>query len=79
MGFSRKVDPLGRVVLPADWRREQGVACGDFVSLSAEEEKLIIAKVEMKCSFCRGELEYPSAKFLGKYICNECLKQIKQL
>lgn len=79
MGFSRKIDLLGRVVLPADWRREQDVACGDYVSLSAEEGRLVISKIEMKCCFCQGGLEYPSAKFRNKYICNECLRQLKQL
>lgn len=79
MGFVRKVDPLGRVVLPADWRREQGVECGDYVSLSAEGGQLTLSKIELQCYFCRGELPHPAAKFHGKYICEKCLKQLKEL
>lgn len=79
MGFSRKIDPLGRVVLPASWRRDQGLECGDYVDLSTREESLVISKIELRCSFCHGELVFPAVRFRGKYICKECLKQIKQL
>lgn len=74
MGIVRKVDELGRVVIPAELRRMLDVELHDTVELQVEGDRLILRKEEPCCTFCRGtERLLPCHK---KWICQDCLQEI---
>ena len=70
-GILRKVDDLGRVVIPAGVRRSLNIREGDEVEVSVEGEQVILAKPIEQCVFC-GSVEELSP-FRSKRVCRPCL------
>lgn len=76
-GMLRKVDELGRIVLPAEIRQNLDIQTRDALEIFTEEDKIILKKYNPGCSFCNGMdgIVY----FEDKRICAECLARIKTL
>ncbi|HBP64863.1 MAG TPA: AbrB family transcriptional regulator, partial [Desulfosporosinus sp.] len=51
-GIVRKVDELGRIVLPMELRRTLGIAEKDAMEIYVDQEKIILKKYEPACVFC---------------------------
>ena len=73
-GIVRKVDELGRIVLPSELRRCLGIEIKDSLEIYVSGESIILKKYQPACIFC-GEAN-KTTTFKGKYICNDCLKSI---
>ncbi|GAA0736600.1 AbrB/MazE/SpoVT family DNA-binding domain-containing protein [Clostridium oceanicum] len=75
-GVVRKVDKLGRIVLPKELRRVFDIK-GDETSLEiyTEGEKIVLAKYQPACIFC-GEGDN-IINYKGKNVCEKCLKELK--
>ncbi len=73
-GIVRRVDELGRVVLPIELRRTLDISDKDSLEIYVDEEKIVLRKYEPACIFC-GNAENVG-QFRGKNICQECLKDI---
>ena len=76
-GIVRRVDELGRVVLPIELRRSLGLNEHDRVEIRAEEDKLILTKFEPNCCFCGGSKDLREYK--GKLLCPQCIQAIGEL
>lgn len=76
-GIIRKIDDLGRIVLPAELRRFLGLDVQDAVEIHAESNQIIIRKHSSSCSFCGSSQELFS--FHGKLICQDCLTALSAL
>ncbi|MGD2051629.1 MAG: AbrB/MazE/SpoVT family DNA-binding domain-containing protein, partial [Acidimicrobiia bacterium] len=48
----RKIDDLGRIVIPAETRRLFHIREGDELAISVDEDSIIIRKLEAACVFC---------------------------
>lgn len=75
-GIVRKVDELGRIVLPIELRRTMGIAERDPLEIYVEGSSIIMKKYEMSCVFC-GNSEDVS-DFKEKCVCSNCLKELAQ-
>ena len=51
-GMARKVDDLGRIVLPIELRRAHGIKTGDALDISVEGDAIILRKTTVGCVFC---------------------------
>ena len=76
-GMTRKVDELGRIVLPAEIRQTLDIQTRDALEIFTEEDKIILKKYMPGCSFCNGMSGI--VYFGDKRICSECLEKIKSL
>lgn len=74
-GVVRKVDELGRIVLPIELRRSLDIAEKDALEIYVDGEQVILKKYQPACVFC-GEARDIS-NYKGKNICSECMKDIK--
>ena len=76
-GIVRKIDELGRIVLPKEIRDTLGVDAKDPLEIFIDEDKIILKKYAPSCTFCSNadDVTY----FKGKLICGECLKKLKQM
>jgi transcriptional pleiotropic regulator of transition state genes len=74
-GIVRKVDELGRIVIPKELRKVFGVNEGDPVEIFTEGEHIILKKYAPACIFC-GESE-GVIQYRGKNICGKCLGELK--
>jgi AbrB family transcriptional regulator, transcriptional pleiotropic regulator of transition state genes len=73
-GIRRKVDDLGRVVIPAGIRRSVGIREGDAVEFHVEGEQVILAKPIDQCVFC-GEAEGVE-EFRDRPVCPRCVGEL---
>jgi AbrB family transcriptional regulator, transcriptional pleiotropic regulator of transition state genes len=73
-GVARKVDQLGRVVLPAEVRRHFGISPGDFIEIAVDSDAILLSKVEDRCVFCSGTADL--SEFSGKLVCRVCLTRL---
>lgn len=75
-GIVRRVDELGRVVLPIELRRTLAISDKDSLEIYVDEEKIVLRKYEPACIFC-GSAENVE-QYRGKNICQECLKDLSK-
>jgi len=75
-GVSRKIDDLGRIVLPAELRRAFDIREGDHIEIAVEDQKIILEKRRTNCTFCGG------ADALRTYrehpVCASCVTELKR-
>ncbi|MFQ5967391.1 MAG: AbrB/MazE/SpoVT family DNA-binding domain-containing protein [Acidimicrobiia bacterium] len=73
-GIARKIDDLGRIVIPAETRRLFNIREGDQLIISVEGDSIVLRKLDSTCTFC-GSTENVSP-FKGKGICVSCRGQL---
>lgn len=76
-GIVRKVDELGRIVIPIELRRTLDIAEKDSLEIFVDGEKIVLTKHEDSCVFC-GKTKGLSVH-KGKNICDACLDEIKRM
>ncbi|MCD8004541.1 MAG: AbrB/MazE/SpoVT family DNA-binding domain-containing protein [Oscillospiraceae bacterium] len=75
-GIVRKVDELGRIVLPIELRRTMNIAERDPLEIYVEGPCIIMKKYEISCVFCGNSEDVKD--FKDKCICADCLKELTQ-
>lgn len=73
-GIVRKVDQLGRIVIPIELRRIFNIAKRDSIEILVEGDQIVLQKYQPTCTFCGGRKDIVILK--GKNICKNCLKDI---
>lgn len=74
-GIVRKVDTLGRVVIPIELRRNLDIGDQDAMEIYVEEDRIILKKYAPACTFC-GQVDGVEM-FKGKNICPNCIEELK--
>ncbi len=75
-GIVRKVDELGRIVLPIEMRRTLDIAEKDPLEIYVEGNDIILRKYQPSCVFCDSNKDV--VEFKGHNICANCIQQLKQ-
>lgn len=75
-GIVRKVDELGRVVIPIELRRTLDIAERDSLEIYVDGEQIILKKYAPACIFC-GQAKDITV-FKGKNICPQCLEELSK-
>jgi transcriptional pleiotropic regulator of transition state genes len=73
-GVTRKIDQLGRVVLPVELRRSLGLHEGDLVEVALDGGAVVLTKVEDRCVFCSTGSQLQ--EFAGKWVCRGCAARL---
>ena len=76
-GIIRKVDELGRVVIPIEIRNQFEIAEKDSIEIYVDGSSIILKKYERSCLFCGNTKKL--IQFNDKLICDKCLNKIKNL
>ncbi|MBY0129222.1 AbrB/MazE/SpoVT family DNA-binding domain-containing protein [Bacillus cereus] len=63
-GVARKVDELGRVVIPVELRRTLGIVEGTVLDFHVDGENIVLRKYEKSC-FVTGEVSETNIELLG--------------
>ena len=71
-GIIRKVDDLGRIVLPIELRRVLDIAERDELEIFMENDRIILQKYEPACIFCGSSRDLVTHE--GKKVCRSCVK-----
>ena len=75
-GIIRKVDDLGRIVLPIELRRTLDIAERDEIEIYMENDRIILQKFEPACIFCSSSKGLVS--YRRKNICQDCIKKMTE-
>jgi transcriptional pleiotropic regulator of transition state genes len=73
-GMARKVDDLGRIVLPVELRRLHGIQTGDALEISVDGDAIVLRKLSPGCVFC-GAVERLST-FRSRAVCTDCRDEL---
>ncbi len=74
IGTARRIDQLGRVVVPAELRRMLGIRQGDLLDIRVEEGHLVILKIEPECAIC-GTVDN-LVDVHDKHVCKDCVREM---
>ncbi len=75
-GMIRKVDALGRIVIPSELRQAMELQQGDALELYEEESRLVMKKFAPASRFCGGIQRLVT--YEGKNICGKCVRVLRQ-
>ena len=75
-GIIRKVDELGRIVLPIELRRTLDIATQDEIEIFAVDDQIVLHKHQPTCVFCNTSRDLVMYK--NKCVCHDCIRQIQQ-
>ena len=75
-GVVRKVDELGRIVLPIEIRKTLDIKQKDAIEIFIDQDKIVLQKYQPACVFCSNadDIVY----FNGKRICSACIEKMKE-
>jgi transcriptional pleiotropic regulator of transition state genes len=73
----RRVDELGRIVLPIKLRNQLNFDIKDFMEIYVNGNSIILKKYEKTCVFCGSDKNL--IEFNDKVICNKCILNICQI
>jgi transcriptional pleiotropic regulator of transition state genes len=74
-GIVRKVDELGRIVLPIELRRTLDIAEKDSLEIYMDGPSIILKKYQSSCIFCDGVKDI--SLFRNKNVCSNCLNALQ--
>lgn len=78
-GIVRRIDELGRVVIPIELRRTFDIKEGDSLEIFvADEGQIILRKFLKKCALCGCEEQENLTDFLDKKVCKNCRDAMNQ-
>lgn len=76
-GIVRRLDDLGRIVLPIELRRNFELEEHDRVEILVEDDRIILKKYEPNCIFCGSSKDV--SEYKGKLICRKCIRDIREI
>ena len=74
-GIVRKIDDLGRIVLPIELRRTLGISERDSLEIYVDHNNMLLKKYEPACIFC-GSADNITV-YKEKNVCEHCLNELK--
>ena len=75
-GIVRKVDELGRIVLPIELRRTLDIEERDALEIYLEGDKIILSKYMPACIFCGSSDDL--VNYMGKNVCKACAQKLNK-
>lgn len=75
-GIVRKVDELGRIVIPKELRNTFDISEKDSLEIFVEGDTIILKKYEPACVFCGNAKDI--TVFKGRNVCSKCIEEIKK-
>lgn len=77
IGLARNIDELGRIVIPAEIRRNFFIGERDPLEFFTEDNQIYIKKYNPGCIFC-GDIK-DTVEFEGRKICKSCAEKISKI
>lgn len=73
----KTVDQLGRIVLPAEYRRELHIESGEEIGITISANQIIIKKAGLGCDFCNSEETL--APIGNLHACRSCIERLRNI
>lgn len=76
-GIVRKIDELGRIVLPSELRKTMEMNVGESVEIFVDADKVILKKYNPSCLFCASTDD--TVMYNGKLVCKDCIEKLNKI
>ena len=76
-GIIRKIDELGRFVIPMEMRNKLDISNSDSLEIYVEGTSIILKKYQPDCVFCGSSKNITQYK--DKNVCEKCINELKDL
>ena len=77
VGITRRLDELGRIVIPMELRNKLKIAEKDPIEIYVDGSSIVLKKLEETCVFCGSTKNVK--KYKDKLVCDKCIKSIVKL
>ena len=74
-GIVRRIDSVGRFVLPIELRRTLQIEDNDSLEIFVEDNTIVLKKYQPACIFCGNARHVNSYK--GKNVCTDCIQNLQ--
>lgn len=75
-GIIRRVDELGRIVIPVSIRRSLDISDGDEMNIVVDGSSVVLTLCRDRCVFCGGDKDVSS--FRGRQVCGKCMRDLRR-
>lgn len=75
-GIVRKLDDMGRIIIPIELRRQRRIRRGVHLEVSLDEDGVVLRRRDPFCVLCDAEDEL--IEFRSKHVCRRCISEAKQ-
>lgn len=72
-GVPRRIDHLGRIVVPVELRRQLGISPGDELGISVQDGAIVLHPTRKACIFCGAEDELQV--YRDRMVCGRCTRE----
>jgi len=79
IGMIRKLDELGRIVIPMEIRTQLGWKIRDALEIAVQGRKITLQKHEEECIFCSNNKSKELINHKGRLICCKCINSVKNI
>ena len=76
-GVLRKIDGLGRIVIPMEIRNKLDISENDPLEIHVEGSNILIKKYEPDCTFCGSSKNV--VEYKNKIVCEKCINELKKM
>lgn len=76
-GVLRKIDGLGRIVIPMEIRNKLEISQNDPLEIHVEGTTIVLKKYEPDCIFCGSSKNV--VEYKGKNVCSKCIKDLQEM
>ncbi|MBQ4613022.1 MAG: AbrB/MazE/SpoVT family DNA-binding domain-containing protein [Clostridia bacterium] len=76
-GIVRRIDSVGRFVLPIELRRTLQIEDNDSLEIFVEDNTIVLKKYQPACIFCGNARDVSTYK--GKNVCTECIDTLQTI
>ena len=77
-GIVRKVDELGRVVIPIELRNKFDIKVKDPIEIFVDSNAIVLKKYEPNCIFCGNSKDKDLVKYNDKLVCKKCIEKLEK-
>ena len=67
----KSIDPVGRIVIPKDFREAAGLSDGEDLLIEVIDGKIVLSKAEQTCVFCGSKKNL--REYMDKTVCENCI------
>ncbi|MDE5564603.1 MAG: AbrB/MazE/SpoVT family DNA-binding domain-containing protein [Oscillospiraceae bacterium] len=74
-GIFRRIDSLGRLVLPKELRKSLDLNQDDYLQIFLDGDAIVLKKSRLSCALCGSPDELTD--FHEKKVCQQCLQELQ--
>ena len=81
VGMVRKIDQLGRIVIPIEIKRRMDIKEKDSIEFLIDQDKIVVQKYYPACALCgkKKEDEDERLEFSGRTVCRPCVENVTDI